>query len=291
MRQGVKVKHIKHNNYNFCYFTRGKPGAQPSMLMLHGYLFSKDMWLDTLEYIPEDIHVVCIDLPGHGATTRLMDDSYRAPDQAELIHEFVECIGLDKNPFHLIGFSVGGMIAGAYAALYPSHVHCLSLLSPGGLRYEGGYELVKHFRQLEKSISVGSSHFYASTERLVEELLKLGLYHPSLSQLKILKGYILDDRPKKSFYMKNFIDLTSLKSRYCVEDNASEIKAPTEIIWGEHDKIFDPSGADILAKVIPHCQVNMLDKCGHFITMDRPQKSAELILEFHNSVCGTKKTN
>uniref|UniRef100_A0ACB8EGV6 Uncharacterized protein n=2 Tax=Sphaerodactylus townsendi TaxID=933632 RepID=A0ACB8EGV6_9SAUR len=81
MKRGVKVKHIKHNSYNFCYFTRGKPGVQPSILMLHGFSLSKDMWLDTIKYMPEDIHVVCVDLPGHGATTRLLGDSYRAPSE------------------------------------------------------------------------------------------------------------------------------------------------------------------------------------------------------------------
>ncbi|KAL8212797.1 UNVERIFIED_CONTAM: hypothetical protein K2H54_058758 [Gekko kuhli] len=49
MRRGMKVKYAKHNGYNFCYFTRGKPGSQPSMLMLHGFSLSKDMWLDTLK--------------------------------------------------------------------------------------------------------------------------------------------------------------------------------------------------------------------------------------------------
>uniref|UniRef100_A0ACB8EGE3 Uncharacterized protein n=1 Tax=Sphaerodactylus townsendi TaxID=933632 RepID=A0ACB8EGE3_9SAUR len=97
--------------------------------------------------------------------------------------------------------------------------------------------------------------------------------------------------PLKTSAKKVFFDLSIRESRYSLQDNASKIKAPTEIIWGKCDKIFDPSGADILAKAIPHCQVNMLDRCGHFITMDRPQKSAELILEFHNSVCGAKKTN
>ncbi|XP_048346703.1 monoacylglycerol lipase ABHD6-like [Sphaerodactylus townsendi] len=291
MQRGMKVKHIKQNSYSFCYFTQGKPGAQPSILMLHGFLFNKDMWLDTLENIPEDIHVVCVDLPGHGATTRLLGDSYAAADQAERIHEFVECIGLDKNPFHLVGFSMGGLVAGVYAALYPSHVCCLSLLSPGGLRYQGGYEFVRHFWELNKSMSVESNHLLSSLKRPSEELLKLGLYHPSLFQLQLLKGYLLEGSLQKSFFMKIFFDLSIRESRYSLQDNASKIKAPTEIIWGKCDKIFDPSGADILAKAIPHCQVNMLDRCGHFITMDRPQKSAELILEFHNSVCGAKKTN
>ncbi|XP_077187470.1 monoacylglycerol lipase ABHD6-like [Paroedura picta] len=291
MKRGVKVKYAKHNNYNFCYFTRGKPGSQPSMLMLHGFSLNKDMWLDTLKYLPVDIHVVCVDLPGHGATTRLMGDNYAAPEQAKRIHEFVKCIGMDKKPFHLVGFSMGGMVAGVYAALYPSHVCCLSLLCPGGVHYQGGYEFIKHLRDVEKSVSLGSPRLISLTERQGEELLKLGLYHPNIAQLQLLKGYLEDDRPQKMFFIKSFLDLSSEESRYSLQENASKIKAPTEVLWGMYDKILDPCGADILAKVIPHCQVFIMDRCGHFITIDRPQKSAELILEFHASVCGTKKSN
>ncbi|XP_054834247.1 monoacylglycerol lipase ABHD6-like [Eublepharis macularius] len=291
IKRHMKVKYIKHNGYNFCYLTRGTPGSQPSMLMLHGFSLNKDMWLETLKYIPREIHVICLDLPGHGATTRLLGDNYAAAEQAKRIHEFVKCIGLDKKPFHLIGFSVGGMIAGVYAALYPSEVRCLSLLCPGGVQYESGYEFIKHFRELEKNISVENSRLISLTERQGEELLKLGLYHPSISQLQLLKGYLDDDRPQRMFFIKNFLDLTSEESRYSLQENASKIRAPTEIIWGKYDKVLEASGADILAKLIPNCHVYILDKCGHFITIDRPQKSAELILEFHNSVCDTKKNN
>uniref|UniRef100_A0ACB8EGX7 Uncharacterized protein n=1 Tax=Sphaerodactylus townsendi TaxID=933632 RepID=A0ACB8EGX7_9SAUR len=52
MQRGMKVKHIKQNSYSFCYFTQGKPGAQPSILMLHGFLFNKDMWLESAA-VPE----------------------------------------------------------------------------------------------------------------------------------------------------------------------------------------------------------------------------------------------
>ncbi|XP_077183850.1 monoacylglycerol lipase ABHD6-like [Paroedura picta] len=291
MKRGVKVKYVKANGYNFCYFTRGKPGSLPSMLMLHGLALNKDMWLDTVKYIPTDIHVVCVDLPGHGGTTRLLEDSYAALEQAKRIHEFVKCIGLDKKPFHLVGFSMGAMVAGVYAALYPSHVYCLSLLCPGGLRYQGGYEFIKHFRNVKKSSSLGSSCLFSLTEKQGEELLKLALYHPNIAQLLLLKGYLEDGRAQSMFVIKGFLDLSTEESRYSLQENANKIKAPTEIIWGMSDKMLDPSGADILAKAIPHCQVYLLDRCGHFITIDRPQKSARLILEFHISGCGTKKTN
>lgn len=45
---GLHVRYAEHNGYRFCYLSRGKPGLQPSILMLHGFTVQKDMWLLTL---------------------------------------------------------------------------------------------------------------------------------------------------------------------------------------------------------------------------------------------------
>ena len=37
---------------------------------------------------------------------------------------------MDGEPFHLIGMSMGGALAGLYAAEYPEHIHCLTLMCP-----------------------------------------------------------------------------------------------------------------------------------------------------------------
>uniref|UniRef100_A0A670YVE4 acylglycerol lipase n=1 Tax=Pseudonaja textilis TaxID=8673 RepID=A0A670YVE4_PSETE len=129
---GVKVKYLNSEDYRFRYFTQGKPGSRPSVLMLHGFSLNKNMWLNTIEIFPKDVHLVCVDLPGHGGTTRLLAESHTAVAQAKRIHQFVQCAGLNHKPFHLVGMSMGGMVAGVYAALYPAHVSSLALLCPAG---------------------------------------------------------------------------------------------------------------------------------------------------------------
>ncbi|KAH0630292.1 hypothetical protein JD844_013194, partial [Phrynosoma platyrhinos] len=266
-KRGVKVKYVEHDGYRFCYFSRGKPGLQPSMLMLHGFSFNKDMWLNAIKFFPKDLHLVCLDMPGHGETTRLLEENYTAATQAQRIHQFVKCVGLKRKPFHLVGISVGGMVAGLYAALYPSEVCCLSLLCPAGLRYPADNDLIKHLKKQERSIH---SHNF----------LKLGLYHSSRTNMQV------KDPATELLY---FLDISSAKSKYSLHDNISKIRAPTQIIWGKDDKVLDPSGADILAETIANSQVHVLEKCGHFIVLDRPRKSAKLLLEFYHSVCGTVK--
>uniref|UniRef100_A0A803T0C3 acylglycerol lipase n=1 Tax=Anolis carolinensis TaxID=28377 RepID=A0A803T0C3_ANOCA len=272
-KRGVKVKYVEHEGYRFCYFSRGQPGLQPSILMLHGFSFNKDVWLNAIKLFPKGLHLVCLDMPGHGETTRLLGESYTAATQAQRIHQFVKCIDMDRKPFHLVGTSTGGMVAGLYAILYPSDVCCLSLLCPAGLRYPKASDLVKYLKKQKRSMQ---SHNF----------LKHGVYHSSRTNLQHLKGYLAASRPDKAFYINYFLDLSSAKSKYSLHDNMSKIRAPTQIIWGKDDKVLDPSGADILANAVVNSQVHMLEKCGHFIVLDRPRKSAKLLLQFYHSVCG-----
>lgn len=46
--------------------------------------------------------------------------------------QFVECIKLNKKPFHLVGTSMGGNVAGVYAAQYPEDICSLTLICPAG---------------------------------------------------------------------------------------------------------------------------------------------------------------
>uniref|UniRef100_A0A670YT12 acylglycerol lipase n=1 Tax=Pseudonaja textilis TaxID=8673 RepID=A0A670YT12_PSETE len=245
---GVKVKYLNSEDYRFRYFTQGKPGSRPSVLMLHGFSLNKNMWLNTIEIFPKDVHLVCVDLPGHGGTTRLLAESHTAVAQAKRIHQFVQCAGLNHKPFHLVGMSMGGMVAGVYAALYPAHVSSLALLCPAG-KYLHQVSEVELFLWLKKLIL--SKDFAESVVvSVTKELL-----------------------------------LSVSESRYSLHDNMRKIKAPTQIIWGKEDKVFDSSGAEILAAAIPNSQVHWLEKCGHFITLERPRTSAKLLLEFYKSVC------
>lgn len=46
--------------------------------------------------------------------------------------QFVQSVGLDQRPFHLVGTSMGGNVAGVYAATYPAHLSSVTLICPAG---------------------------------------------------------------------------------------------------------------------------------------------------------------
>ncbi|KAK1799845.1 hypothetical protein P4O66_006372 [Electrophorus voltai] len=134
-RLGLQVDYAECDGFHFCYMHRGKPGSRPSMLMLHGFSAHKDMWLGVLK--------------------------------------FVESMQLNKKPFHLVGTSMGGNVAGVYAARYPKDLSSLTLICPAGLKYPEDSTFVKRLRDIEKTKDVHSIPLIPTTPEEMEEMLKL----------------------------------------------------------------------------------------------------------------------
>lgn len=281
---GMQIKYVYAGNYQFCYSYRGKPGNKPSILMLHGFSAHKDMWLSVVKFLPKNLHLICVDMPGHGGTTRTCADDYSIEGQVKRIHQFVECIKLNKRPFHLVGTSMGGNVAGVYAAQYPSEVSSLSLICPAGLQYPNESEFVKVLKHLKASHDVTKIPLIPSTPEEMEEMLKLCSYVRFRVPQQILQGLVDVRIPHNEFYRELFLEIVKEKSRHALQENMSKISMPLQVIWGKQDQVLDVSGADVLAESVPSCHVELLENCGHSVVMERPRKTAKLLVEFLSSL-------
>ncbi|XP_063147796.1 monoacylglycerol lipase ABHD6 [Candoia aspera] len=281
---GMQVKYAHCGDYQFCYSYRGRPSHRPSVLMLHGFSAHKDMWLSVVKFLPKNLHLICVDMPGHEGTTRSSLDDYSIYGQVKRIHQFVECISLNRKAFHLLGTSMGGHVAGVYAAQYPAEVCSLSLICPAGLPQSTEGKFVKQLKELKKNDWIDQIPLIPSTPEEMADMLKLCSYVRFKVPHQILQGLVDVRIPHNDFYRKLFLEIIDEKSRTCLSDNMSKIKAATQIIWGKQDQVLDVSGVDILAKSIPDAQVHILENCGHSIIVERPRKTAKLILDFLTTV-------
>lgn len=90
---------------------------------------------------PEAVEVVC------SVITRATVYSCITNPPSHFPSQFVECLKLNKKPFHLMGTSMGGNVAGVYAAYYPSDICSLTLVCPAGeLQLECPPERMEHGR-------------------------------------------------------------------------------------------------------------------------------------------------
>ncbi|TRY66796.1 hypothetical protein DNTS_009585 [Danionella cerebrum] len=277
-RLGLKVDYVEDDGYRFCYLHRGNPGSRPSILMLHGFSAHKDMWLGV--FLPKHMHLICVDMPGHEGTTRTSAVDYSIEGQVKRINQFVKTVGLKKKPFHLVGTSMGGNVAGVYAARHPSDLCSVTLICPAGLEYPTESRFVQGLRELEKSNDPDQIPLIPSTPEQMEEMLKLCSYVRFKIPKQILQGLVDVRVPNNDFYRECFMELVGEKSRHSLHENMHLISAPLQVIWGKNDQVLDVSGASVLAEGVSGCQIDLLENCGHSVVLERPRKSAQLIMDF-----------
>ncbi|XP_069823079.1 monoacylglycerol lipase ABHD6 isoform X3 [Dendropsophus ebraccatus] len=285
---GMQVKYVSCGNYKFCYTCRGRPGPKQSILMLHGFSAHKDMWLAIAKFLPKNLHLICVDMPGHEGTTRSALDDYSFSGQVKRIHQFVESINLNKKPFHLVGTSMGGCVAGVYASQYPSDISSLTLICPAGLEYPNDSTFLKQLKDINESGNHEKIPLIPTSAEEMEKMLKLCSYVRFKIPQQVLQGLVDVRIPHNDFYRKLFLDMVEEKSRHTLHESMHKITAPTQIIWGRQDQVLDVSGAEVLAKAIPGSQVEILENCGHSVVMERPRKSAKLIVDFISSLQTTE---
>ncbi|XP_012991858.2 monoacylglycerol lipase ABHD6 [Esox lucius] len=287
-RLGLQVDYLENRGYRFCYSHRGKPGpGRPSILLLHGFSANKDMWLPMAKFLPKHQHLLCVDMPGHEGTSRTDTSDYTIEGQVKRIRQFVESVRLTRRPFHLVGTSMGGNVAGVYAARYPKDLCSVTLISPAGLPNESRF--AKCLLEMEKEQQLGSSlepqsiPLIPSTPEEMEEMLKLCSFVRFKIPQQILQGLVDVRVPNNDFYRELFMEVVGEKSRYSLQENMHLITAPTQVIWGKQDQVVDVQGASLLAEGVSDCQVELLDNCGHSVAMERPRKAAQLIMDFINN--------
>lgn len=105
--------------------------AAPICVCLHGWLDNANSFLPLAHALP-DVQLLAIDLPGHGLSQhRSADAHYHFLDWVDDVLQLIKALG--GKPVHLIGHSMGGMIAGVFAAAFPEYVKSLVLLDSIGL--------------------------------------------------------------------------------------------------------------------------------------------------------------
>lgn len=115
------MNQLLHKNTKISYSETGKGNA---IVLLHGFLENKTMWQDLVPEISQKHRVITIDLLGHGESGCL-GYVHSMEENAEVVRAVLSELRIRKAI--LVGHSMGGYVALAFAEIYPSAVKALVL--------------------------------------------------------------------------------------------------------------------------------------------------------------------
>ena len=107
---------MKTTNYKNTKISFTEQGKGTAVVLLHGFLENKSMWNDFIPELSKKNRVIAIDLLGHGKCESL-GYVHSMEDQADMVHAVLQELKIRKVV--LIGHSMGGYVALAFAELYP----------------------------------------------------------------------------------------------------------------------------------------------------------------------------
>lgn len=102
-------------------------GDGPVIVLIHGIASSSVTWQKLIPRIDGRYRVIAIDILGHGESPVPLDAEYTIEEHVDAVHATIKSLRL-REPFVLVGHSMGALIASRYAATRPSRIRHLVLV-------------------------------------------------------------------------------------------------------------------------------------------------------------------
>lgn len=247
-------------------------GQGDVVVLLHGFGANKDNWTRISKYLTPHFRVIAPDLPGFGESSRQPDANYSISAQVDRVNAFVRSLGISR--FHLGGSSMGGNIAGIYAAQYPQNLVSLWLVAPGGVASAQPSEMKRELDAGNPNpLIVESPEDY---KRLIGFIFVKKPFIPG-PMLNQLAKEAVKNRPLNQKILKQ---IQADSNRDGLESNLKGVSVRTLIVWGANDSVLHVSGAKILESVMPRAQAAIMEDVGHLPMIEKPKETAEIYLSF-----------
>lgn len=267
---GLKPAVLDIPGFHIAYLEGGQ--GRP-LLLLHGFGGDKDNWTRVSRYLTPHYHVIAVDLPGYGDSTRPGLDQVHIADNVRYVGEIAEALQLDR--FDLGGSSMGGWIAASYAAAHAERVDSLWLLAPAGVASAQPSDLARTIQ------SSGRVPLIAQNADEYQQLLDFVFVHRPFvphAVIKVLGQHAIDNH---DFYRQVF---GVLGKEPPLEPQVKNLQTPALIVWGDHDRALDLSGAEILHKLMPRSEVDIMPDIGHLPMIEAPAQAAADYIKFREGL-------
>tara|TARA_B100000427_G_C15364513_1_gene531422 strand:+ start:76 stop:828 length:753 start_codon:yes stop_codon:yes gene_type:complete len=242
----------------------GDKGKGFPLVLIHGFLGSSTLWKLQIGFFKKSFRVITPDLPGFGKSFKAQPHR-SIKKTAKIILEVLKKKKIDK--FHLLGHSMGGMIAQEMTKISSDKISKVIFYSTGAIgEMPGRFESVDQSR---KNLKVNG----------LKSMIK-----------QIVKTWFI--RKEKSRYYNTCIHASTKASVKTVDNylktlkkwngvsTLKKIKNETLIVWGNKDKSYNLNQIKTLKKNIKNSKLVIFKGCAHNVHLEKSKKFNSVIKSF-----------
>lgn len=258
----------RNNMTHFVSAGNGEP-----LIFIHGVGLDHTMWQSQLDYFSSFYKVYAYDMIGHGQSEKPVKDYYRLDDFSNQLYSFTEMEQLEKA--HIVGFSMGGLVAQKFSLIYPEKVKSLTIANSVANRNEEERKSVLgRVEQVEKE-GKNSTIDAAINRWFSEEYIQ---NHSDVVQQVRTRLETNDDQAYLNAYR---VFATADQDLW---QELHQIQAPTFIITGENDRGSNPRMAKEMQAKIPNATHCIVPGAKHMLPVEKASIFNEHVLNFLKQV-------
>jgi pimeloyl-ACP methyl ester carboxylesterase len=254
-------------------------GDGEPILLIMGLAYPSHMWHRTRPLLASRYRTLALDNRGIGRSD-VPPGPYPIALMASDAAAVLDAAGSDTA--HVIGVSMGGMIAQQFALQYPARVRSLIL----GCTASGGPAAV---RAEPEAIQMLMRRETMSPEQAAEVAVPF-IYDPATPRERIDEDLAIRRPwfPSPGGYAAQLQGILAWEAY----SSLGQIVAPTLVIHGESDRLVPPGNANLIADRIPGAKLVTIPRASHLFFTDQPELAHRAIMEFlavHSDVGQTEK--
>jgi pimeloyl-ACP methyl ester carboxylesterase len=243
------------------YIDDGGDGSVP-VVFIHSLAGNTQQWSAQLSHVRTTRRAVALDLRGHGQSLSPTNGDYAIDSMAQDVQTVIDQLGIER--FILVGHSMGGSVAGAYAGDYPQRVAGLLLVDPSGDSTQMPVEEVQQY------LGALESEAYSNVVEGYWSQILTG--STETTEAKVMQD--LRDTPKATVVgvFKELFEYNPVPALERYDGpKLSIITSLNETPFSVHN----------LASDLPH---KMITGTGHWLQLDKPEEVNRIMDKFLTSI-------
>jgi pimeloyl-ACP methyl ester carboxylesterase len=261
----MPIANIENLNIYYEIIGQGQP-----LVMIRGVGSNVDHWYEQVPVLSKNYQLLVFDNRGIARSSD-PGGSFSTKDMAADTIALMEAVGIKKA--HVLGYSMGGMIAQELALAYPEKINGLILVATDcgiSLRIKARPEYSRLFSEMirlgtneAKTAAAGclfAKQTFESRSDIIQRYNEVSLRFPA---------------PQKTLERQ-----WEAITRHDACGRLRNITAPTLVITGSEDVLIPPENSRVLAERIPDARVRSIDGGGHLFVVEQAQQFNEAVFGF-----------
>jgi len=239
-------------------------GSGAPVILIHGLADNVAIWDPVIPALAARFRVIALDQIGFGRSDKPLLN-YRVSTLVDFLDVFLTELKIERAS--LVGNSLGGWVAAAYALAHPERVERLVLSDAAGyvaLTKTMDSRALRALRVASRDdirylgpLAFHDKRFYQDVDTAFKERVTAG---DSYTVAQVLDSMIRGDD--------------------ALDNKLQTLKQPTLVLWGREDKLIPLSFGEQFHREIVNSRLRIIDNCGHMPQLECPNEFSAAVLKF-----------